>query len=727
MSANLVNALLHWGQVRGQDTAVRFVLNSEDYDQLSYEELSDRVMRLASYLNKNLAPGGRVLLLFKPGFDYVVSFLACLASGLIAVPAFPPNGNRDWKRLSSLALDCGAGIVFTNEELMEDVEQWMSSNNALNAKLMAMPTLLDGEMAIVQQPVATSEIAFLQYTSGSTGSPKGVMVSHENLFINSTVINKSVALREKNEMVCWLPPYHDMGLIAGIIAPLVGGYPTTLISPATFLRRPTLWLKTIQKFRANITGAPNFAYDLCVNRVTEKDLAELDLSSLQVAACGGEPIQPATLRRFERQFQPVGVNDLTLVPCYGLAETTLMITCSEADRGRRELEVCSDSLAQDQYVAKDNALSPRVQSLVSSGYAVSDTRILIVNGETNEVLEDGDIGQVWVKSPCVAKGYWQKEEASQQAFDNWAIERGNKDGPFLNTGDLGFKIDGDIYITGRAKEVIIVNGRNYYPQDIEKVAQSIDSAIRLDFGAAFSILSESSEQAILVQEISRKILNSENSITRLDSLCQSIVEQTQLTLGLTLKKIIFIKQGSLPKTSSGKIKRSEVKGKFINDIRDNWVFEYGADDSSLSGGLAAVNNGAQSSPDIHLDNDVSFSPSQGDLNDFITNHIASLVNVKNEDIRFNEPLSALGVDSLKALELIEKLEVYTGLKLPETLLYKCSNINELISHIEEMRTSETTSSEPGVKQEALVACEFENHNREELLDLLKKELRDNTV
>ncbi len=516
--------------------------------ELSFREVDRAARVIAANVPSSVPRGARVVLLYPPGLDFACAFFACAMRGLVAVPAYPPDPlrlARSLPRLRAIAADCQAAAILTTKM----IAQMAGGLTAMAPELASLHWVatdgLNGE-ALPPSDVeacAPDELAFLQYTSGSTGTPKGVRVSHSQILHNEQHIARLFGARRGSVGVGWLPVYHDMGLIGNLLQPLYTGFSCTLMSPLDFLARPLRWLRAVSAFRGTISGGPNFAYDLCARKATEQDLAELDLSSWEVAFNGAEPIRPATLEAFSSRFAGCGFSRRSFLPCYGLAEATLLVTGIA-----REAEPTTVEVTQQDPGDSGRALT---SSLVSCGAPVAGQQIQIVEPVTRRAVAAGQVGEVWVRGPNVAGGYWGWSEADNAEVFAARIEGGEPDSGFLRTGDLGLERDGELVVTGRLKDLIIVNGRNYYPQDVEQLAERVCSRIRPGCCAAFS---DSEGRVVVVAE-----LDGAAEVDALVAIEQQVRRAVLEEQELRLHEVVLIKPRTILKTSSGKLQRQPCR------------------------------------------------------------------------------------------------------------------------------------------------------------------------
>lgn len=526
---------------------------------LTYQGLDVQARSVAARLQALRMQNERVLLVCSPGLDYVVAFLGCLYAGAIAVPVYPPRPNQSSKRLQAIISNAKPKCILTTITFVTNLTGFIQNNLGLES-IHYLTIDNAANEADHWRPITIQEdaIAFLQYTSGSTGNPKGVMVSHANLGHNLDIIQQQFETTSTSRGFIWLPPYHDMGLIGGILQPLYAGFTTILMSPVMFLQRPLRWLKAITHHRATVSGGPNFAYDLCVQKISPEQCDGLDLSSWEVAFTGAEPIHAATLEQFAEKFAPYGFDQKAFYPCYGLAEATLMVSGNAKSTPPTLLSVDSKALAQNQVITSPNSssLDPEHQLIVGCGQVVSGHEIAIVHPETRTRCAPDHIGEIWIRGTSVTHGYWQQPDLTQQTFHAFLADTG--EGAFLRTGDLGFLRNGELFVTGRLKDVIIIRGQNHYPTDIETTAIASHPALRCGAAAAFTI-AEADGHLVIALEVERAWLRKVEveEVTRL--IRQAIAQQHDLRV----HTVLLLKPGSIPKTSSGKIQRFACRQAFL--------------------------------------------------------------------------------------------------------------------------------------------------------------------
>lgn len=524
---------------------------------LNYEDLDQRARAIAAVLQSRAKQGDRAFLLYPPGLDFITAFLGCMYAGMVAVPVYPPKANRKLARLQAIFKNACPSVILTTVSLGTRIEGQLAEDPEMAA--VEWLTTDNVELSLAadwHQPEITGDsLALLQYTSGSTGTPKGVMVSHRNLLHNSSLVYQAYGHSTASQGVIWLPSYHDMGLIGGVLQPLYGDFPVVLMSPLDFLQKPMRWLQAISRYQATTSGGPNFAYELVCAKATPEQIASLDLSSWSVAFTGAEPIRAETLDKFAATFEPCGFRREAFYPCYGMAETTLIVSggLKSAPPVVRQL----DPVALEQNKISAVIEGEPSRQIVGCGQCAGGLKIAIADPQSATLLQDLQIGEIWVAGSSVTAGYWQNPEETKASFGAYLTN--TKEGPFLRTGDLGFTEDGELFVTGRIKDIIIIRGQNYYPQDIELTVEKSHPALKSNSGAAFAIDFKGSERLVIVQEVERTYLRQLNVRQVVESITQAVAAEHNLQVYAT----VLVKTSSIPKTSSGKIKRYACKAEFI--------------------------------------------------------------------------------------------------------------------------------------------------------------------
>jgi len=550
---------------QSEEIVYTFLLDGErESDWLTYQALDRQARSIAATLQSYQTMGERALLLYPPGLEFVAAFFGCLYAGVVAVPVYPPRRNQKNTRLEAIIADAGATIVLTTASLLTTIQEALP---VVNRHCIATDDLPNDVASAWQEPTINSQsLAFLQYTSGSTGMPKGVMVSHGNLVHNSTLIYQLFEHNPQSRGVIWLPLYHDMGLIGGVLQPLYGGFPVTLMSPISFLKKPLRWLQAISRYQATTSGGPDFAYDLACRRISPEQLSSLDLSSWKVAFSGAEPIRAQTLERFANYFSPCGFRREAFYPCYGMAETTLIVSGGLKTEPPIVRPLKARELEKNRVVSATEE-EESIRFIVGCGRSWLNQKIVIVDPESLTLCEPDQVGEIWVSGASVAQGYWQQPEQTKQTFHSYLADTG--EGSFLRTGDLGFLQDGELFITGRLKDLIIIQGRNHYPQDIEITVEQSHPSLRPSSGAAFTIEFAEQEKLVIAHEVERSSLRKLNPSEVIGAIRRAIAEEHDLQV----YAVLLLKIGGIPQTSSGKVQRRACRERFLAgslDVVADW-------------------------------------------------------------------------------------------------------------------------------------------------------------
>ncbi|HEY0738799.1 MAG TPA: amino acid adenylation domain-containing protein [Herpetosiphonaceae bacterium] len=636
-------------------------------DCLSYAALDRQARAIAARLQQLDMPGQRAVLLYPPGLSYIAAFFGCLYAGVTAIPAYPPTSARLDRslpqRLLAIVRDAQPRIALTTSATVE-LGQALAAQAADLQSLswLATDSIFPEAAEQWQTPAIDAHtLAFLQYTSGSTSTPKGVMLSHDNLLHNLELIRQAFGHTPGSQGVIWLPPYHDMGLIGGILQPLYAGFPVTLMSPLAFLQQPLRWLEAISRFRGTTSGGPNFAYDLCVRKITTEQRRELDLSSWTVAFNGAEPVRAETLDRFAATFAECGFRREAFYPCYGLAEATLIVAGGRLAAPPTIANFASAALEQHQVVAAAENVPPR--TLVSSGAALLDQQIAIVDPETLQACPADRVGEIWVSGPSVARGYWGQPEATRRTF---AATIEGQPGRFLRTGDLGLLHAGELFVAGRLKDLLIIRGRNHYPQDIEATVERSHPALHPGATAAFTIERDDEERLVVVGEVerqSRRVPIEEVAA----AIRQAVAEQHELQTDT----VVLIRPGGVPKTTSGKIQRSATRQTFLS----------GALDALGSSTLTTTAQAATDEPAAGALLDQPSEQRQPWLERYLRGLVANALRIAPAAVEPEQPLSSLGLDSLMAVELQHTIETELRAIIPMARLLEGVTIDQLAADI----------------------------------------------
>ncbi|WP_426614170.1 fatty acyl-AMP ligase [Bradyrhizobium sp. McL0616] len=549
---SLVALLARRAVDQGDDRAYIFVSDRATEEAvLSFRQLHDAATALASRLTAAARPGDRAILVFPPGIEFMVAFFGCLMAGVIAVPMMMPRRNGARDASAAILANCTPALALTTSAfaLRGDLQTRFGQENI---RWIEVDLAADSSATVDLPEPAPDGIAFLQYTSGSTSTPKGVMVSHANLLANLEMIRLALGNTRQSTYVNWVPLYHDMGLILNALQALYVGATCVLMAPNAFMQRPLGWLRAISHYRAEVACSPNFGFDLCVSRYRADQMEGVDLSSLKIALNGAEPVRAETIAGFTGTFARHGFDARAMYPAYGMAEATLLI--SGGMRGGRHATRSVSRAALQAHAAEAPADPDDAQIVVGCGRALAGERIAIVEPERRARLAADRVGEIWVSGANVARAYWRNDEATREGLN---AEIAGEDGPWLRTGDLGFlDADGELFVTGRIKDLIIIRGINHYPQDIERTVQSLDDNLRENGGAAFTVPDESGEETlVIIQEVERTARHTIDTAEIKEQIREAIADQHELSA----RHIALIRPGALPKTTSGKIQRKQAR------------------------------------------------------------------------------------------------------------------------------------------------------------------------
>ncbi|HEX7317777.1 MAG TPA: amino acid adenylation domain-containing protein [Pyrinomonadaceae bacterium] len=623
---------------------------------LTYEQLERRARAIAARLQSMGAAGERVLLLYPPGLEYISAFWGCLYAGAVAVPAYPPRQNRSLDRLQSVAADAQSTLALTTSALLSKVDALTARCPELKPMRWLDAETIPDEMAEQWRSpsVGGDDLAFLQYTSGSTSAPKGVMVTHGNLLGNERMIQESFRQTGQSVIVGWLPLYHDMGLIGNVLQPIYVGARCVLMSPVSFLQNPFRWLSAISRYRATTSGGPNFAYDLCVRKIGPEQRGQLDLSSWEVAFNGAEPVRAATMEAFAEAFAPSGFSLKAFRPCYGLAEATLLVSSEDATDESPLVKTVAAEALQMNVVSELPEGTAGATALVSCGRPATGQEVYIYRPETLAECLPGEVGEICVSGPNVTKGYWNRPEETALAFP--PHPSGGRARPLLRTGDLGVLLDGNLFVTGRLKDLIIIRGRNHYPHDIELTAGQSHPALRPGGGAAFTVEIGGEERLVLAQEVNVRHGLDGGEIVR--AIGEAIAEEHELQI----HAVTLLKTGSLPKTSSGKIQRHACREKFLSNSLDAvtaWEMP-----PAPEGEVGTPGAG----PDVQ---------NVESIEAWLRAEVSARLGVGASEVDLNRPVSDYALDSLAAIELTHRIEAKLGVVLPMVSLLQSPTIAEV--------------------------------------------------
>ena len=678
-TTDLVGLLRLRAKELGRQRAFTFLVDGESQrTHITYGQLDQRARAIAAHLQEQGLEGERALLLYPSGLEFIAAFFGCLYAGVVAVPAYPPRRNRNLQRIQSIVGDARPRIALTTEDVFGRVEPVLADT----PDLASIPWTCTREVAgdkcdQWREPNVTPEtLAFLQYTSGSTGSPKGVMLSHGNLLHNTELISQAFRPSYTNSGATWLPLYHDMGLIGGVIQPIYFSHPMTLMTPTHFLQQPVRWLKTLSDTGALISGGPNFAYELCVERVTEEEKQTLDLSQWELAFNGAEPVRAETIDRFSEAFASCGFRREAFYPCYGLAEATLMVAGGDKDLAPPMRSFDAERLQEGEAIGVDNGVDGSVR-LVGSGGSLLGQEIVIADPETLTECPTGTVGEVWVSGPSVAKGYWGREEATQQTFQ---ARLADGRGPFLRTGDLGcFDSTGELFINGRLKDLIIVRGVNHYPQDIELTVEQAHEDLRPAAGAAFAIGDDGQEKLVVVQEVVRK------RHIDFEEVCAAVRSEVGKVHEVSPHAVVLIKPNSIPKTSSGKIQRHACRNAFL--AKELAVVAEGAADGSVR--ILSRQRRRERDSIEPLAKAPPPEPKQeieapDDTVPRVMKIVQGVAQERATQLTLDTDIAGLGLDSLERMEIVADLEKEFGGRFDEDAILAMETCQDVVDQVRRM-------------------------------------------
>jgi amino acid adenylation domain-containing protein len=687
-AATLVDLLRRRADRQPAGKAFTFLADGETEEAtMSFAELDRRARAIGRHLRSLGASGERVLLLYPPGLEYITAFFGCMYVGAIAVPVFPPRPNRSATRLQTIARDAEAAFALTTEGVLSR----LAGSSDRHPELKGVQWLATDATAIDladewEAPAIDGEsISYLQYTSGSTAAPKGVIVTHANVLYNSRDMDAGWRHSAESVLISWLPHFHDMGLIYGIIQPVYTGFAAVLMPPTSFLQKPARWLRAISTYGGTHSAAPNFAYELCVRKMSSQHAEGLDLSTWAVAVNGAEPVRQDTLERFAAAFADYGFRHTAFCPGYGLAESTLKVTAIQRDESPMCCRVQADGLARHEVIeAPANIVG--AHSFVGCGAPMLETKLAIVHPDSRMKCRADEVGEIWVGGPSVGRGYWKSPELTAAVFQAYLAD--TQEGPYLRTGDLGFVKDGVLFVTGRVKDIIIIRGRNHYPQDIELTVERSHPSLRAGCGAAFSVDVSGEEMLVVVQEIERNA-RQQDAYGAVGVIRQAIAEDHELHA----HAVVLIKAGTLPKTSSGKVQRRACREAFLASNLDavrtsilNGGSRPGTDPASIRQTLLAEGR----------------EEGQALVQAYLAEQIGRSLGVELSGFDPEQGLGALGIDSLMAVELRNKVEVDLDASISQVKFLDETSLQELAADLlDRMTQGGPIAAAPHVRHESL--------------------------
>ncbi len=535
----------------------------EENQSLTYSQLDAEVKKMAAYLQSAAEPGQRALLVYPTSLEFIAAMYGCLYAGIVPIPTNPPGMNRSAQRLEAIAKDARARLVLTTPEYRQAfLAEAAQFPDFAALKWVTRETVEAGGGHSLQIPQITPQsTAFIQYTSGSTNIPKGVVISYRNLSYNAHAIRQAriYELNEDSVALNWAPLFHDMGLLVSVFQTVIDRTPSLMMSPIMFMQNPVSWLRNIHKYRVTGSGAPNFAYELCIHKIPLEKCEGLDLSSWKLAYNSAEPVRAETQEAFAEKYSPFGFRPESFTPCYGLAEATLEVSAYTGASKTITLTIKRNDFEEGKVTPAELTNEKDTLTMVSSGAPLADLRVVIADPKTRKRRAEDEVGEVWLSGGNIAEGYWNRPEETKHTFG--ARTSDTHEGPFLRTGDLGFMHNGHLYITGRLKDLLIVRGRNYYPQDIEMTVEKTHKALRAGGGAAFSVTEDGVEQLVVVHETQRREIEGVDWNEVIKTIRANIAREH----GIRAHTVVLIRRATIAKTSSGKIMRSEMKRQYLEN------------------------------------------------------------------------------------------------------------------------------------------------------------------
>nr|VFK48316.1 MAG: Acyl transferase domain-containing protein [Candidatus Kentron sp. TC] len=671
-ATTLIELLRDRAQTKPDKVLYTFLKDGEtEKAKLTYAKLDQQARAIAARLQELLSPGDRALLLYPPGLDFIPAFFGCLYAGIIAVPTYPPQHNRTASHIQHISADARISVVLATRGILSELDDQLSEMPPLRNTPWLATDDLSTETASIRQPpgIGTDTLAFLQYTSDTTGIPKGVMVSNGNALYHQKMFHqtfehtndhgdfstsedeKTLLIHDKEDIaVGWLPLFRDVGLMGNVLWPIYADIPIVLMSLAAFLQKPFRWLHAISRYRARSCIAPNFAYDLCVEKITPSQIAELDLSCWELAGNGAEPIRAETLDRFSETFAPCGFQRKAFFSYYGMVEATLVVS------GSQKSAICNAS-PKSRIEETPNA----ARKFIGCGRATfPDQNIVIVDPESLTPCSDGWEGEIWVSGRNVSQGYWDRPEETKQTFHAYLSDTG--EGPFLRTGDLGFFKDGELFVTSRIKDIIFTHGRNHYPQDIEFTVEKSHEALLPHGGAAFSIEEEGEERLIIVHEVQTRH-RKPNAEKVFEVVRKAIFEQHELSV----HTIFLLEPGQLPKTFNGRVQRQTCRSLFL------------AGELKTAAEWRKANIEEIASSDITQDGTVDTRAEA--IRSWLTAKIGQSAGLSPDKIDTLRPFSHYGLDSAEAVSLSGELGEWLGQSFSPTIVYDYPNIDAMVQYL----------------------------------------------
>lgn len=664
MHDNLVNVLLE--QVKQHPNKTAFTLlndKAESVSTLTYTQLYANATKVAKVLLDKELTGERILLLYPSSLEFMSAFLGCLCAGAIAVPVYPPRANRSIQRIQTIANSCNAKLALTTPNILEKVNSKFKIPSELNKlEWIATENEVNANPVNIQFPVITSDtLAYLQFTSGSTGTPKGVMITHGNLLATLEDMHRGWGHDKQSVMVTWLPIFHDMGLIYGLLQPIYNSFPCYLIPSITFVKKPMCWLKAISKYNGTHSASPNFGYDLCINKINDSDIEQLNLSSWRVAVNAAEPVRQTTTDAFVKKFAKIGFKKEVFCPGYGLAEATLKASAKSVDTTLKYLDLDANAL-NNGFIVEANSQSKEIRQVANCGQSDIQSEIIIVHPNDKRECNADEVGEIWMSGKSIGQGYWQNEKATKETFQAYL---NNGEGPFMRTGDLGFIHNGDVYVTGRLKDLIIIRGKNHYPHDIEWTMENAHSSLLAGAGVAFSIEKDNKEQLVVIQEVKRTEIRKINGEEVIKAIKKAIIKEHDIEI----YGVVLVKPRRVLKTSSGKLQRRACKKLFLEETLDILYSETFEQETVYTEFISPQQEAFNAS----------------NIEREIIRQVAKILKISPQEIHRKDAIDDIGLDSMSKLDLIVRLEnqYYIQISTPEVI--EITTIAELAALIEQKK------------------------------------------
>ena len=673
---NFLERLRYWAAATPDQVAYRYLDHGEhEVESVTYAGLDKTARAVAVKLVSKGYAGKRVVLMYPPGLDFIRAFLACHYAGVVPVPAFPPRRNRNMGRVNSISENCHAVAALTNRLVIERSQNWLTDAPSLKSIEWIASEEIPDELSDdwVAPKVSSSDAGLIQYTSGSTGTPKGVVLTHNNIIANCRMISHAFELRNVTNACSWLPAYHDMGLIGGILNPLYLGATQVMMSPVAFLTYPIRWLKAISDYRCTVSGGPNFAYAWCTTKIKPEQCEGLDLSSWTVAFNGAEPVRADVMEEFNRKFGPYGFSPKAHYPCYGMAETTLIVTGGSPREAPVIRAFDRNELVQHR-VKEVDPNDRKAHKLVGCGQVILDEDVQIVHPETRRPLPDNEIGEIWINSQSCGVGYFERPEISEEIF-RARLNPDNGKG-YVRSGDLGFMHNGELYVAGRLKDMIIVRGVNRYPQDIEATVEGCHPLTRSGGAAAFAFTRWDREHLVIVCEVDRM-----KKAQQWDGVFEAIRTAVAEEHELPPDAVVLVRGHSIPKTSSGKVQRhackADLENKRLNVVAEWFSWEVSQDED------------VEATSGVALDQDINgLAPV---VVQSVINVVAQVAGNRAKKVEVDTNIVHLGLDSVERLDIAHTLEESFGGRLPEEVLQEIETVRDVAAAIQEYIGTEPTN------------------------------------